>query len=66
MDCGRIGSGQVLDNPRAVSSHAAAAKVLASLLDKLRQMSDTLTVPENVALEWERSGYVERVSSSKS
>jgi hypothetical protein len=23
---------------------------------------DTLTVPENVAQEWERSGYVERVT----
>ncbi|OBK12594.1 hypothetical protein A5636_11295 [Mycobacterium asiaticum] len=24
---------------------------------------DTLTVPENVAQEWERSGWVERVTS---
>jgi hypothetical protein len=23
---------------------------------------DTLTVPENIAREWERSGYVERVT----
>jgi hypothetical protein len=30
---------RVLDNPRAVSSHPAAAKVLASLLDKLRAAS---------------------------
>ena len=26
---------------------------------------DTLTVPENVAQEWERSRWVERVTSSK-
>jgi hypothetical protein len=28
---------RILDNPRAVSSQPAAAKVLAALLDKLRQ-----------------------------
>jgi hypothetical protein len=30
---------RILDNPRAVSSHPAAARVLASLLDKLRSAS---------------------------
>jgi len=30
---------RVLDNPRAVNQHAAAAKVLSSLLDKLRAAS---------------------------
>jgi hypothetical protein len=30
---------RVLDNPRAISSHASAAKVLATLLDKLRAAS---------------------------
>ena len=30
---------RVLDNPRAVNQHAAAAKVLSALLDKLRAVS---------------------------
>jgi hypothetical protein len=30
---------RVLDNPRAISSHASSAKVLATLLDKLRAVS---------------------------
>ena len=30
---------RVLDNPRAVNQHAAAAKVLSVLLDKLRSVS---------------------------
>jgi hypothetical protein len=30
--------------------------------DKAYHKGDTLTVPENVAQEWERSGYVERVT----
>jgi hypothetical protein len=30
---------RVLDNPRAINQHAAAAKVLSSLLDKLRAAS---------------------------
>jgi hypothetical protein len=30
--------------------------------DKPYTKGDTLTVPENVAQEWERSGYVERVT----
>jgi hypothetical protein len=33
--------------------------------DKRHVNGDELTVPEDVAAEWERSGYVERVSSSK-
>jgi len=30
---------RVLDNPKAVNQHAAAAKVLSALLDKLRAVS---------------------------
>ena len=30
--------------------------------DKAYHKGDTLTVPENVAQEWEASGYVERVT----
>ena len=29
---------------------------------KVYTKGDTVTVPENVAQEWERSGYVERVT----
>jgi hypothetical protein len=32
--------------------------------DKAYVKGETLTVPESVAQEWERSGYVERVSKS--
>lgn len=31
--------------------------------DKPYVKGETVTVPESVAVEWERSGYVERVSS---
>jgi hypothetical protein len=32
--------------------------------DKAYHKGDTLTVPENVAQEWERSRWVERVTST--
>lgn len=33
--------------------------------DKAYHKGDTLTVPENVANEWQRSGWVERVTAQK-